>query len=202
MATNQQSTMPSTGQRKKLAFAAITVAIAALAVGLTVTVISPNQNNQASSNAGSSTSKSWIAIGDYATYSGQTNILSLDISFNAEMEIVGVNSTHIEVQTDFNMSTPFGSDENSTTTWVNRENMTFQPEGLSLNTTYNAQVQVPGLGTRTCTVYQYSSEGVSATYYVDTAIQWPIKICLTSPQIDGQTYSMDVTLVGTNIPGL
>jgi hypothetical protein len=56
------------------------------------------------------------------------------------MEIVNLNDTHVEVATDFNMSPACGATENTTTTWVSRENMTFQTDDVTLNSTYNAQV--------------------------------------------------------------
>jgi len=86
--------------------------------------------------------------------------------------------------------------------WVNRENMTFQPEGLTMNNTYSTQVTLPNLGTISCTAYEYSSQGISATYYIDNSIQWPIKMIMTSPTVEGQSYSMDINLVSSNIPGL
>jgi hypothetical protein len=126
----------------------------------------------------------------------------MTVSFSAEMEIVGLNASYIQAQTDFNMSTPFGATQNATTVWVNRENMTFQPEGLTMNNTYSTQVTLPNLGTISCTAYEYSSQGISATYYIDNSIQWPIKMIMTSPTVEGQSYSMDINLVSSNIPGL
>jgi hypothetical protein len=146
--------------------------------------------------------QSWIAKGTYATYAGQAEILSMSITFNARMEIVDVNQTHMQLSTNYNMSTPFGATENTTTTWVSREDMNFQPENLTLSNTYTTQITLPNLGTRTCTVYEYSSEGISAAYYVDNSIQWPIKMIMTSPTVEGQSYNMDINLVDTNIPGL
>jgi len=185
-----------------MAAIAISILIVALAAILTSSLLTTNQNSSSSQISNQNTPQSWIAIGAYATYEGQVSILSMPISFNASMEIVGVNETFIQVSTTFNMSTPYGSTENTTTTWVSRENMTYQPDGLTLNDTYSAQVTLPNIGTRTCTVYEYSSQGISAAYYVDNSIQWPIKIVMTSPPVDGQSYNMDITLVDTNISGL
>jgi hypothetical protein len=126
----------------------------------------------------------------------------MTVSFTAEMEIINLNETYIQVLTSYNMTTPYGSTQNTTTTWVNRENMTFQPEGLTLNDTYSTQVTLPNLGTRSCTVYEYDSQGISAAYYVDNTIQWPIKMTMTSPTVDGESYSIDINLVASNIPGL
>jgi hypothetical protein len=126
----------------------------------------------------------------------------MTVNFNATMEIVDLNETYIQVSTSFGISTPYGDTENTTTTWVNRENMTYQPEGLTLNNTCTTQVTLPNIGTQSCTVYTYNSQGISASYYVDNSIQWPIEMTMTSTTVDGQSYSMDITLVDTNIPGL
>ena len=207
--TNQQNTKTIAHSKKKLAAIAgaiiIIVFSAVLASGLLTTSQNPsttNTDNQNSQTSNQNSAQSWIAIGAYATYEGQTNILSINVSFIAKMEIVGLNATHIQVLTSFNMSTPYGTTENTTTTWVSRENMTFQPDGSTLNNTYSTQVTLPNLGTISCTAYEYSSQGISATYYVDKSIQWPIKMIMNSPAVDGQSYSMDINLVESNIPGL
>ena len=118
------------------------------------------------------------------------------------MEIIDLNATHVEISTSYNMSSPYETIDNTTTTWVSRENMTFQPDGLTLNNTYSTQITLPSIGTRSCTVYEYSSQGIDAAYYVDNSIQWPIKMTMTSPSVDGISYSMDINLVDSNIPGL
>ncbi len=212
METNQQNPKKVGHSKKKIA--AITVAIliaalaAALASGLLINSQTPsssqtNSQNPSSSQTGNQdTSQSWIAIGAYATYEGQATVLSMTVSFTAEMEIINLNETYIQVLTSYNMTTPYGTTQNTTTAWVNRENMTFQPEGLTLNDTYSTRVTLPNLGARSCTVYEYDSQGISATYYVDKSIQWPIKMVMTSPTVDGASYSMDINLVDSNIPGL
>ena len=193
----------SSGKKVILASIAIIVIAAALAAALSITLIEPAENKaQSSETNGSQPSTSWIAKGAYATYQGSSSVLGFNIDFTAKLEIVDLNATQVEIQTDFNMSTPYGNESNSTTQWVSRENMTFQPEGLTLNSTSAAQITIPGLGTRSCTVYQYSSQGISATYYVDNKIPWPLRIVMTSPEVEGQSYSVDITLVSTNIPGL
>jgi hypothetical protein len=206
--TNLENNQPNTKivahSKKKIAIIAIAIliiAIAATASGLLM-ASKNTASNQNGGNSNQNNPQSWIKIGAYATYEGQATIMSMSVSFNAKMEIVNLNETHIQVSTDFNMSTPYGATENTTTTWVSRENMTFQPEGLTLNSTYNAQVTLPHLGTRSCTVYEYSSQGISASYYIDSKVQWPIKMIMTSPPVYGQSYNMDINLVDTNIPGL
>ena len=202
-----QSAKPKivTHSKKKIAIIAVAILIIASSSPNQRTIINgqnPSSSQTSSQTGSQNTSQSWIKIGAYATYAGQATVLSMTVNFNAKMEIVGLNETYIQVLTNFNMSTPYGTTENTTTTWVSRENMTYQPEGLTLNSTYTTQVTLPNIGTQSCTVYTYSSQGISAAYYVDNSIQWPIKMVMTSPTVDGQSYSMDINLVDTNIPGL
>jgi hypothetical protein len=207
MENNKQVAKKSVFNKKIIALVMVVIAVAAVAstaAFLTAGNQSPsnqtNDQNDLTNNQNSP--QSWIAKGTYATYAGQAEILSISITFSARMEIVDVNQTHMQLSTRYNMSTPFGATENTTTTWVSREEMNFQPENLTLNNTYTTQITIPNLGTRTCTVYEYSSEGISAAYYIDNSIQWPIKIVMTSPTVEGQSYNMDINLVDTNIPGL
>jgi hypothetical protein len=211
---NQLQATKKVGNNKKT-IAIVLIAIVAIAVAVSATAALMNSqpsnqannqnsqtNNQNSQTNNQASPQSWIKKGAYATYAGQATILSMTVSFNARMEIIDLNETHLQLSTFYNMSTPYGATENTTTTWVSRENMTFQPEDLPLIHSYKTQITIPNLGTRDCTVYEYSSEGLSATYYVDNTIQWPIKMILTSPAVEGQSYNMDINLVDTNIPGL
>jgi hypothetical protein len=207
MESNQPVEKKSVFSKKIIAIIAVVIAVVAV-VSTAAVLTAGNQspisqtNNQNGLTNNQNSPQSWIKKGTYATYAGQAEILSMSITFSARMEIVDVNQTHMQLSTDYNMSTPFGATENTTTTWVSREDMNFQPENLTLNKTYTTQITIPNLGTRTCTVYEYSSEGISASYYVDNSIQWPIKMVMTSPTVEGQSYNMDINLVNTNIPGL
>lgn len=196
---NQQSTKVFQNSKKKVTAIIIAIVAIALVAGLTCGLLITTQSALSPQNTGNS---SWIAKGDYATYEGQASILSTTISFNAKMEITDLNETQVQISTYFNMSTPYGTTENTTTTWVSRENMTFQPDGLTLNNTYSTQITLPNIGTRSCTVYEYKNQDISATYYIDNVLQWPIKMTMTSPEVYGQSYSIDVNLVESNIPGL
>ena len=200
---------------KRLAFTATILIVVALAVAvlsygsLTNNTTNDNLQNTADDSAQpSATSQiqsptSWMTKGAYAVYEGQAEILSISLDFNARMEVVDLNSTHVEISTSFDMDSSFGSSENTTSMWVSRDEMNFQPEGLNLNSSYTTQITLPNLGTRNCIVYQYSDQDFSATYYVDSTLQWPLKMVMTSPTSDdGQSYSMDVNLVDSNIPGL
>ena len=210
MENNQQETKKTAFNKKKITVIATAIIVIALTVSLASAVLMNNQNSpsgQTGTQNGQTTSntnnpQSWIKIGDYATYEGGISIIGVDISFTARMNIVDLNQTHIQVATDFNMSTPYGATENRTTVWL-AEIMPFQQVGMTLNDTYNTQVNVANVGTRSCTVYAYSSDGISAAYYVDNNIQWPVKIVMTSPtSMEGQSYNMNINLVDTNIPGL
>jgi hypothetical protein len=203
---NTQKTQPPTTNRKKISAIIVSVAVIALAVGLTGGLLITSQNppsTQNTENTQSAQNGSWMAIGDYAVYSGQADVLSTTVTFNARMEITGLNDTSVQISTDTNMSTPFGSTENATTTWESRENMTFLPDGFTqCNSTYTSQITLPNIGTRSCTVYVYQSQELTATYYVDNEFQWPLKMTMSSPEVEGLSYSIDVNLVETNIPGL
>jgi hypothetical protein len=207
MESNQQVTKKSVFNKKIVLIIVAVIAVAGVAstaAFLTAGNQSPSSqtNDQNGLTNNQNSLQSWIAKGTYATYAGQAEILSMSVTFNARMEIVDVNQTHMQLSTDYNMSTPFGATENTTTNWVSREDMNFQPENLTLSNTYTTQITLPNLGTRTCTVYEYSSEGISAAYYVDNSIHWPIKMVMTSPTVEGQSYNMEINLVDTNIPGL
>jgi hypothetical protein len=200
---NQQNPKTKTNSKKKLLLVVASVLVVALAIGLTASILMSVKNPSNSQTGNQNDAQSWVKVGAYATYEGQASIIGIDVSFNAKMQIVDLNQTHIEVATDFNMSTPYGATENRTTTWVNRESMTFQQNGMTLNNTYNSQVTLAKLGTRSCTVYEYSNEGISAAYYSDNTVHWPVKMVMTSPtSVDGQSYNMDINLVDSNIPGL
>lgn len=199
MEANQQSTKDFQHSKKKIAILTIAVLIMTLAVGLTAGLLINSQNAPEAQNT---QNNSWRAKGAYATYEGQANILSTTVLFNAKMEITDLNETHLQISTYFNMSTPFGNTENTTTTWVSRENMTFQPDELTLNSTHVTQITLPNIGTRSCTVYEYKNQDISATYYIDNELQWPIKMTMTSPEVNGESYNIDINLTESNIPGL
>jgi hypothetical protein len=216
--SNQPAPKTSSNNKKKLAIIAITVLVVASAAGLTYGLITSNptnngdltQSNIENSNpsttpnivAKTPTPSSSLTKGSYAIYQGKTEIMSMPISFEARMEITDLNDTHLEISTSFDMSTPYGSTENTTSIWISKSDMNFQPEGLDLNKTYTAQVTIPNLGTRSCTVYEYENKDFKATFYVDNVLNWPIKITMTSPVVEGQSYNMDVSLIESNIPGL
>jgi hypothetical protein len=211
----QPNTKSTLSDKKRISLIAIAIIIVALVVtGASYGLLSTNQtNNNLASNTDNSTPPStttnqpttptsWITKGIYAIYQGQAEILSMNIQFNARMEVIDLNSTHVKIQTSFDMDSSLGTTENTTSAWVNREEMNFQPEDLNLTNSFTTQVTLPNLGTRSCIVYEYSNQDISAAFYIDNTLQWPLKMTMTSPVVDGQSYNMDVTMVDSNIPGL
>jgi hypothetical protein len=213
MQANPQSDEHATKSKSKYIIVATVILVLAMAVGIAyaltwLNTIPSNENNfdstqtESSSINTSQTSASWMTKGTYANYEGQAQIMSIDISFNAKMEITNLNDTHAEITTTYYVSTPYGSEQNSTSFWVSKTDATFEPQDFALDDTYHTQLSVPDLGMRDCTVYEYKNDGLAVTYYVDDTLGWPLKLVMTSPVVDGQSYNMDLNLTETNIEGL
>lgn len=205
----QNPKISKNNSKKKLIIATIAIIAIVLTAGLSYGFLVNPQSAPATQNTQNvennqqvTPSNSWIAKGAYATYEGQATVMSLTISFNARMEITDLNATHLQIATTYDISTPFGNEGNTTTSWVSLEEMNFQPEGLDMNNTYVTQITMPNIGTRSCTVYEYKNQDISATYFIDNELKWPIKMTMNSPEVEGQSYNIDVNLVESNIPGL
>jgi len=166
--------------------------------------------------------EAWLFKGAYATYEGSTTLtsedigmvdMSISVDFTVRQEIVDFNSTHALVSTSFQMSSSFGEmdgetvkDENST--WVPLSEMGLMNafEDVDLTNSYESTVDIAGLGTRTCMVYEYaiSDEGLTMKVYVDKTIEWPLKmtISMTNTELSGVDLELDINLIETNIPAL
>jgi hypothetical protein len=162
----------------------------------------------------------WLFKGAYATYEGSTTFtsddidmqdMSMDIDFNVRVEVVDFNTTHALISTSFQMSSSINGmdgetveDENST--WVPLSQMGFMGafDDVNLTSSYKSTVDVAGLGTRSCTVYEYaiSDEGLSMKVYVDDAIDWPLKMTVSMSGENSISLSLDINLIDTNIPAL
>jgi hypothetical protein len=162
----------------------------------------------------------WLFKGAYATYGGSTTFnsddtnmydMSMDIDFNVRMEIVDFNTTHALISTSFQMSSCINGmdgqtveDENST--WVPLSQMGFMGafDDVNLTSSYKSTVNIAGLGTRSCTVYEHaiSDEGLSMTVYVDDAIDWPLKMTVGMNGENSISLNLDIDLIDTNIPAL
>jgi hypothetical protein len=163
----------------------------------------------------------WLFKGAYAVYEGSASIsaedlgsmidTSMSIDFSVRQEIVDFNDTHVLISTAFQMSSSFGEEENNEeSAWVPLSEMGFMSgfndeEDVELTNSYETTVNINGIGTRTCTVYEYSisNEGLTLTVYVDKAIDWPLKMTMnmTNTELpDG--LQIDINLTETNIPAL
>lgn len=183
--------------------AVIAVAVIAVVVGafLVSALLSSPQGQDA-----------WLFKGAYAEYKGSTSMtvmtIDVEVSFAVRQEVVDFNSTHVLVSTSFQMSSSVGeSVEDENTTWVPLSQAGFInafDEG-NFTESYEATVDIPGIGTRTCTVYEFeiSDDGLTMTVYVDKAIGWPLKMTVsTDEDLLGLDLELDINLVETNIPGL
>jgi hypothetical protein len=162
----------------------------------------------------------WLFKGAYATYEGSASIsaedlggmldMSMSIDFTVREEIVDFNDTHVLVSTSFQMTSSFGYDEkNEESAWVPLSEMglmtAFENEDVNLTNSYESTVNIDGLGTRTCMVYEYSisDEGLTMTVYVDKTIEWPLKMTMSMTNTElPNGLELDINLVETNIPAL
>jgi hypothetical protein len=165
----------------------------------------------------------WLFKGAYATYEGSASIsaedlgsmldMSMSVDFTVRQEIVDFNDTHALISTSFQMSSSLGgyggtTEENEESAWVPLSEMGLMTafEDVDLTNSYESTVNIDGIGTRTCMVYEYaiSDEGLTMIVYVDKAIEWPLKmtISMTNTELPSGTLEVDINLVETNIPAL
>jgi hypothetical protein len=166
----------------------------------------------------------WLFKGAYATYKGSASIsaedlgsfidMSMSIDFTIRQEIVDFNDTHAFISTSFQMSSSFGefggdTEQNEESAWVPLSEMglmtAFEDEDIDLTNSYESTVNIDGIGTRTCMVYEYaiSDEGLTLTVYVDKTIEWPLKMTMSMTNTElPEGIELDINLVETNIPAL
>jgi hypothetical protein len=94
--------------------------------------------------------------------------------------------------------------ENENATWVELSNLQFSNAFSECNMTakYDSTIDFGKLGTRSCTVYEYATDGPTIIVYVDKTVGWPLKIRATMSGEDAISVSIDINLIETNIPGL
>ena len=166
----------------------------------------------------------WLFKGAYATYEGSASIsaedlgsmldLSMSVDFTVRQEIVDFNDTHALISTSFQMSSSLGgyggeTVEDEESAWVPLSEMglmtAFEDEDIDLTNSYESTVNIDGIGTRTCMVYEYSisDEGLTMKVYVDKAIGWPLKMTMSMTNTELPTdLTVDINLTETNIPAL
>jgi hypothetical protein len=153
-------------------------------------------------NTHQSMAEPWMFKGAYATYEGRIDSLSIPNSINETIQVIDLNVTHVQIQTNSSIATSFASTlTDQTTLWINKTNINFQPKGETLAGTYNTKIAVRSIGSRDCIVYDYTNEAINATYYIDKVLQWPVRIVFTTV-FENQTYHIEFSLEDTNINGL
>jgi hypothetical protein len=194
-----------------IAVVAVAVVVGALLVSAFILIPQPQGQD------------AWLFKGAYATYEGSASIsaedlgslldMSMSIDFTVRQEIIDFNDTHALISTSFQMSSSFGeyggdTEQNEESAWVSLSQMGLMTafEDVDLTNSYESTINIDGLGTRTCMVYEYeiSYEGLALTVYVDKAIEWPLKMTMSITNIELQDYGLelDINLVETNIPAL
>jgi hypothetical protein len=144
----------------------------------------------------------WMFSGAYATYTGQVANVSTQTALSAKIEVTAVNSSHVQVKTFSTIAPLSGPSVNDHfSLWVSKANISFQPPGEAFAGSYYAEIPVNGSVMRDCTVYEYTNEAINATYYVDNALQWPVRLVYVTG-FENQTYTLDFSLNSTNIKAL
>ena len=144
----------------------------------------------------------WMFKGAYATYQGQIDSLSPPVSINETIQVTDLNGTHVKIQTDSSITTSFAPTfSDQTIVWVDKTNISFQPNGMTLAGTYSTKITVRSIGSRECVAYDYTSEDINATYFLDKVLLWPVRIVYVTI-FENQTYPIDFSLKDTNIEEL
>jgi len=181
--------------RMKLIIASILIIVVVIAAVLGFWLLRSGGGNQ-----------SWIFKGAYANFQGQETLAGLGYTLNMtiHMEVLGFNSTEVEIfsntTSETGLGTPFSYNY---TSWMLRTSANdFNVEGGNLTNSYDTTVTLSNLGKRNCIAYEYSISGINETMtvYVDKTVDFPVEWSVTSTGTPSLNF--DVTLVSTNIPGL
>jgi len=142
----------------------------------------------------------WLFVGAFAKYQGETTVLTVTVNMTMRLEVLEYNNTHAKLLTYVRMEMGIGEPfEFQNTTWADLEENSFEVEGYDLMTSYEDHVYFEGLGTRLCTIFEYSSADMDMTYYVDSGTGFPLKMAFSLSDLD---MDFELTLKETNIPGL
>lgn len=187
--------VPKPKNRTKLLMVVAVLIAACLVTGALLALLKPNPTGQ----------DSWLFKGAYATYEGDTSIVGFVFGFSVKLEVLDYNSTHAYMSTSLKMESSLGEiAENENSTWVELSDFSFTDAFSESNMTasYDATLDFGSLGTRSCTVYEYQTDGPNMTVYVDKIVGWPLKMKATMAGEDSLSVSIDINLVETNIPAL
>ena len=153
-------------------------------------------------------------IGTYAEYRGQTYVDLEPIEYSMRIEVVDLNSTHLESRYYVKLQSESLEifDESQFTRWVRLEERSFgfveAHEGTTLERTYDDYVYIDGCGTKYCEVFEFTltdDEGNDDTVivYVDMEIKWPLKFLFSfNTNSPDENISFEVNLTDTNIVAL
>jgi hypothetical protein len=181
--------------RKSWIIAGVTIVLAISSL-LMITGYQPMDNTQ------QSMVEPWMFKGAYATYEGQINSVSALYSVNETIQVTDLNATHLQIQTNSSIATSFAQTlSDQTSLWINKTNINFQPNGETLAGTYDIKMKVRNIGIRECIAYDYTNQAINATFYIDKALQWPLRIVYVTV-FESQTYRIEFNLKDTNINGL
>jgi hypothetical protein len=149
-----------------------------------------------------SIAESWMFKGAYATYEGKIDSLSTLYILKETIQVIDLNATHVQIQTNSSIATSFAPTlSDQTILWVNKTHINFQPKGMTLAGTYDTKITVRSIGSRDCIVYEYTNIDINATYYIDEVLLWPVRIVFRTV-FENQTYDLEFSLRDTNIKEL
>jgi len=193
----QPQPAPAAVSHTKRNLAILVVAVVALASVGTV-YYSGFLNSSPLSNGGKPV---WLFKDAYATYAAQTTIETMRINFTIRIQIVDFNSTAVEENDSTWLRNPLPLFSNHTTAWVKLSSASVNTvSGFTLSGTSQTTRTVGGK-TYDCTAFQYTSGVVTYVFYQDNKVGFPVEITLSEP-LGGVTFTYDLLLVHSNIPGL
>jgi len=144
----------------------------------------------------------WLFKGAYAEYEGETTVLFYSVNMTMRLEVVDYNNTHAKLLTYMDMEMDGESYTEQETMWGDLREETYDVENYTLETSYEDHVYFEGLGTRHCMIYEYCNTNMTMQFYIDKETTWPIKLVYSYDFDQLTDFSIELTLVETNIPGL
>ncbi len=153
----------------------------------------------------------WLFKGAYARYHGETSVLFINVKIDMRFEVIDYNFTHAKILRYFKVESPFVTQEDQNTTWIDlfkKRHDILALKGFKLKRSYEQDIYIESFGTRSCIVYEYEDETSSQNtmlIYADKLVGLPLKLKLSHSGNEiqgGPTFSIEINLVETNIPGL
>jgi len=152
----------------------------------------------------------WLFKGAYADYQGETTLLFVPVKVKVHMEILDLNSTHVQLLIHYKIESIF-TNESSKIEWVKIEDAEKEQTHISnendhsLTRIYEEQLYLESVGLRECTVYEYTNNE-TIRYYIDKKTGWLISMRMTSSAStffnSTVTFNINIDITNTNIPDL